>query len=165
MAGRDWRAAANQVVLVVRESAGINRHGVGDENALHRRRSESRWPRVMRWCPVRAQRSVDRGRVGGAIEPRNTNSSGCRRRPERRKAILLATFSRVVGGPCAVGDPRHARRAPCARTGRSRGRPRVVGDAPSWMVRGVADQRRSGREGNAQAVIPRCTIARSQTGS
>jgi site-specific recombinase XerC len=26
------------------ESAGINRHGEGDENALHRRRSESRWP-------------------------------------------------------------------------------------------------------------------------
>jgi hypothetical protein len=25
----------------------------------------------------------------------------------------------------------------------------VVDDAPSWMVRGVADQRRSGREGNA----------------
>ena len=26
---------------------------------------------------------------------------------------------------------------------------RVVGDALSWMVRGVADQRRFGREGNA----------------
>ena len=26
---------------------------------------------------------------------------------------------------------------------------RLSGDAPSWMVRGVADQRRSGREGNA----------------
>ena len=58
---------------LVRESAGINRHGEGDENALHRRRSESRWPRVMRWRSVRAQRSVDRGRVGGAIEPRNPN--------------------------------------------------------------------------------------------
>ncbi len=58
----------------VEESAGINRHGVGDENALHRRSSESRCPRVMRWRSVRAQRSVDRGRAGGAIEPRNTNS-------------------------------------------------------------------------------------------
>ena len=56
---------------LVRESAGINRHGEGDGNALHRRPSESRWPRVMRWRPVRAQRSVDRGRAGGAIEPRN----------------------------------------------------------------------------------------------
>src|ERR1700694_1818270 len=33
--------------------------------------AKSRWPRVMRWRSVRAQRSVDRGRVGGAIEPRN----------------------------------------------------------------------------------------------
>jgi hypothetical protein len=28
--------------------AGINRHGEGDERALHRRRSDPRWPRVMR---------------------------------------------------------------------------------------------------------------------
>ena len=27
-------------------------------------------------------------------------------------------------------------------------------DAPSWMVRGVADRRLAGREGNAEAVIP-----------
>src|ERR1022692_2507421 len=70
-----------------------------------------------------------------------------------RKARLLAALSRVAGGPCAVRDPRHVRQAPCTRTERSRGRPLVVGDAPSWMVRGVADQRRSGREGNAEAVI------------
>jgi integrase len=30
------------------ESAGINRHGGGDGNALHRRGSDPRWPRVMR---------------------------------------------------------------------------------------------------------------------
>jgi hypothetical protein len=29
----------------------------------------------MRWRSVRAQRSVDRGRAGGAIEPRNRNES------------------------------------------------------------------------------------------
>jgi hypothetical protein len=29
-----------------------------------------------------------------------------------------------------------------------------VGDAPSWMVRGVADRRSMGREGNAEAVTP-----------
>ena len=29
-------------------SAGINRHGEGDERALHRRSSDPRWPRVMR---------------------------------------------------------------------------------------------------------------------
>jgi hypothetical protein len=136
------------------ESAGISRHGEGDENALRRRSSYSRRPRVMRWRSVRAQRSVDRGRAGGAIEPRNSSSSGCRRSANMRKATLLAALLRAVGGPCAVEDPRHARRAPCARTGRSSGRPRVVDDAPSWMVRGVADQRLAGREGNAEAVIP-----------
>ena len=56
------------------ESAGMNRHGAGAENALRRRCSESRRPRVMRWRSVRAQRSVDRGRAGGAIEPRNLKS-------------------------------------------------------------------------------------------
>src|SRR5487761_1400178 len=77
----------------------------------------------------------------GLLSREITNSSGCRRALKLRKAILLVAFSRAAGGPCAVGDPRHVRRAPCARTGRSRGRPLVVGDAPSWMVRGVADQR------------------------
>jgi len=109
--------------LDVGESVGISRHGEGDENALRRRSSYLRRPRVMRWRSVRAQRSVDRGRAGGAIEPRNSSSSGCRRSANRRKATLLAALSRVAGGPCAVGDPRHARRAPCARTERSRGRP------------------------------------------
>jgi len=33
----------------------------GNERVLHRRASDSRWPRVMRWRPARAQRSVDRG--------------------------------------------------------------------------------------------------------
>jgi hypothetical protein len=32
--------------------------------------------------------------------------------------------------------------------------PVSVDDAPSWMVRGVADRRLAGREGNAEAVIP-----------
>jgi len=30
----------------------------------------------------------------------------------------------------------------------------VVDDAPSWMVRGVADRRVTGREGNAKAASP-----------
>ena len=120
---------------LVGESAGISRHGEGDENALRRRSSYPRRPRVMRWRSVRAQRSVDRGRAGGAIEPRNSSSSGCRRSANRRKAILLAAFSRVAGGPCAVEEPRHARRAPCARSGRSRGRPWVLMmPRPGWFA-------------------------------
>ena len=75
------------------ESAGINRHGEGDENALHRRRSELRWPRVMRWRSVRAQRSVDRGRAGGVIEPRNSiEVQGADAFPCVRKAIPLAAL-------------------------------------------------------------------------
>jgi hypothetical protein len=132
------------------ESAGINRHGEGDENALHRRRSESRWPRVMRWRSVRAQRSVDKGRVGGVFEPRNSIEVRVPTFPHVcGRQYCWRRYSRVAGGPCAVGEPRHARRAPCARTGRSRGRPRGVGDAPSWMVRGVADRHWAGRGGNA----------------
>src|SRR5664279_4349260 len=104
-------------------------------------------------CPRGRRRSVDRGRAGGAIEPRNSLSSGCRRVPKHRKATSLAAISLVAGGPCAVRDPRHVRQAPCARTGRSRGCPAGGGDAPSWMVRGVANQRLAGREGNAEAVI------------
>jgi catechol 2,3-dioxygenase-like lactoylglutathione lyase family enzyme len=41
--------------------AGINRHGEGDESALHRRSSDPRWPRVMRRRPRGRRRSVDRG--------------------------------------------------------------------------------------------------------
>ena len=76
------RGSAGSRGGTIGESAGINRHGEGDENALHRRRSESRWPRVMRWRSVRAQRSVDRGRAGRVIEPRKLHrSSRCRRFP------------------------------------------------------------------------------------
>jgi hypothetical protein len=42
-------------------SAGINRHGEGDENALRRRSSDPPWPRVMRRRPQGRRRSVDRG--------------------------------------------------------------------------------------------------------
>ena len=139
---------------LVGESAGINRHGEGDENALRRRSSYPRRPRVMRWRPVRAQRSVDRGRAGGAIEPRNSSSSGCRRSANRRKATLPAAFSRAVGGPCAVGEPRHARRAPCARTGRSRGCPWVLMMLrPGWFAGRQIDAWRAVR-GTPVAVIP-----------
>jgi len=69
---------------------------------------------------------------------------------------FIAAAGNIVGGviasrqrPRAVEEPRQARRSSCARTGRSRGRPRVVGDAPSGMVRGVADRRLGVRGGNA----------------
>ena len=41
-----WTRQKDPVSVVC---AGINRHGEGDERALHRRSSDLRWPRVMRW--------------------------------------------------------------------------------------------------------------------
>ena len=75
-------------------------------------------------------------------------SSGCRRSHNKRKAMSSAALARAVGGPRAVGEPRHARRSSCARTGRSCGWPLAGGDAPSGMVRGVADRRSVVRGGN-----------------
>ncbi len=40
------------------ESAGMNRHGEGDERARHRRSSDPRWPQVMRRRPRGRRRSV-----------------------------------------------------------------------------------------------------------
>ena len=123
------------------ESAGISRHGEGDENALRRRSSYSRWPRVMRWRSVRAQRSVDRGRAGGAIEPRNSSkfrvptlcqsAEGNTAGGVIRESLVGPARSEIPG----THDELHAREP---------GDPvvaRGVDDAPSWMVRGVADQR------------------------
>ena len=123
------------------ESAGISRHGDGDERSLHRRTSDPWWPRVMRWCPVRVQRSVDRGARRPAIEPRKGRCLGCRRRRKRRKAISVAAFSRAVIGPRVVGEPVHA----CdlsMRENREVPRSPVCGDG------------RAGRAGKASAVIP-----------
>jgi hypothetical protein len=39
------------VAVLVVVCAGINRHGEGDERALHRRSSDPRWPQVMRRHP------------------------------------------------------------------------------------------------------------------
>ena len=90
------------------------------------RNSGLRWPRVMRWRSVRAQRSVDRGARRPAIEPRNEACLGCRRDRKHRKAIPLAAFSLAVSGPRGVGEPVHACDLFMLRTGRSHGHPPVV---------------------------------------
>jgi hypothetical protein len=120
------------------ESAGINRHGERDENARHRRSSDPRWPRVMRWRPARAQRSVDRVRAG-QLWSREITVSGCRRRLTRRKATLSAALARA-----ARRAPRGLRtcactESSCARTGRSH-------CSPVRLITGA------GRSGNAEAV-------------
>ena len=74
----------------------------GNERVLHRRLSESRWPRVMRWRPRGRSEALIGVHAGRAIEPRNAFDLGCRRRPRRRKATPLAAFSRAVSGPRGV---------------------------------------------------------------
>ena len=83
-----------------------------------------------------------RGCAGWAIEPRNAGGSGCRRCRNERKATSPMALSRAVGGPREVREPVHARKSPCARTGRSDDRP-AGGDGRQW-----------GREGKAKVVIP-----------
>jgi hypothetical protein len=57
-------------------------------------------------------------RAGLAIEPRN-HEFGVLTLFRRRKATspVATDESRVVGGPRAVGEPRHVRESPGARTG------------------------------------------------
>ena len=118
------------------------------------RNSDLRWPRVMRWCSVRAQRSVDRGRAGGVIEPRNIIEV-------RGADALNKAEGSTAGGVFASrwralrGRRSQARTTSSMRENREiPWSPVSVDDAPSRMVRGVADRCLAGREGNAEAVIP-----------
>ena len=56
---------------VIKESAGINRHGVADERAAQERSSAPFWLRVMRLGPKGHGRSVDRGTHRPGMELRN----------------------------------------------------------------------------------------------
>ena len=118
------------------------------------RSSDLRWPRVMRWRSVRAQRSVDRGRAGGAIEPRNTNEV------RGADALNKAEGSTAGGVFASRWQALRGRRTQARTTSSMRENREIpwspvgVDDAPSWMVRGVADRCLAGREGNAEAVIP-----------
>ena len=98
----------------------------GNGRVLHRRPSESRWPRVMRWRPARAQRSVHRGARRPVIEPRNGSDIGV---PTRSKT----SEGNTVGGVFASRQrtprglrARHVCDLSMLRTGRSHGHPPVV---------------------------------------
>ena len=104
--------------------------------------------------PVRAQRSVGRGRVGGAIEPRNLIEvrgadvlpiGGRQHRLQRYRELLVDPARSEIPGTHAS---LHAREP---------GDPAVARGADRCLVprvRGVVDRCWSGREGNAEAVIP-----------
>jgi len=98
--------------------------------------------------------ALDRGARRPAIEPRNKMSWGCRRRQSRRKAILLAALSRAASGSLGVGEPVHACDLSMFENRESPFSPVLVGDAPPYVVRGVACRRAAGRAGKAKAVIP-----------
>jgi hypothetical protein len=98
----------------------------GNERVLHRRSSESRWPRPCVGDPRGRSEALDRGARRPAIEPRNWACPGCRRARKRRKAITLAAFSRAVSGPRGVEEPVHACELSMLRTGRSHDHPPVV---------------------------------------
>lgn len=59
-----------------RRCAGINRHEGGDERALHRRRSEPRWPRAMWQRSQGRRRSVGEGYVQAGLLSHETNATG-----------------------------------------------------------------------------------------
>ena len=82
-----------------------NRHEDGDERALRRRSSESRWPRVMRWRPARAQRSVDRGARGPAIEPRKLHCPGRRRGRRCGRQHRWRRYRESPAGPAWSENP------------------------------------------------------------
>ena len=65
-------------------------------------------PELCVGVPRGRSEALGRGARRPAIEPRNEICLGCRRGPHRRKATLLAAFSRAVGGPRGVREPGHA---------------------------------------------------------
>ena len=113
-----------------------------------------RWPRVMRWRSVRAQRSVDRGRVGGAIEPRNLiEVRGADVLPIGGRQYHLRRFRESLVDPARSEIPGthaslHAREPGDPVVARGTARCLVL------RVRGVVVRCLAGREGNAEAVIP-----------
>jgi hypothetical protein len=96
------------VVVGETESAGINRHEGEDERALLRKGVASReGPESCAGSREGAGEALTGVRVGWLLS-REITSLGCRRRGFRWKAIFPAALARVVGGPCAVGEPVHA---------------------------------------------------------
>ena len=126
--------------VIAEYGAPDNRHGEGNERVLRRRPSKSRRPRVMRWRPVRARRSVDRGARRPAVEPRNAFDWGA-------DAVVFSEGNTAGDGIASRQRAprglriRHACDLFMLRTGRSHGRPPVV------MVGRAA-------RGRPEAVIP-----------
>jgi len=135
------QAAAKTVIEPIfgkRRTTGMRE---GNERVLHRRPSESRWPRVMRWRPARAQRSVHRGARRPAIEPRKGSYLGV---PTRSKT----SEGNTAGGVFASRQrtPRGLRTRACVRALHAENR--EISRSPACRDGGA------GRAGKVEAVIP-----------
>jgi hypothetical protein len=117
----------------------------GNERVLHRRSSQSRWPRVMRWRPVRAQRSVDRGARRPAIEPRNGLVRGADALGNDGRQHRWRRFREPSADPAGSENPACVRSLH-AENREIPGSPASVDDAPpgwfaGWQIGGWRDAR------------------------
>jgi hypothetical protein len=88
-------------------------------------------------------------RAGWAIEPRNQFFGVPTLLTEAEGHIASSVCSRAAGGPCAVGEPKHARNLHAREPG-----------GPMFARR---VDRLAGRSGKAEAASLRCTSVGSQT--
>jgi len=157
VAARGRRSPAWMPAKLGMECAWINRLGEGDESCSTSKDLASHGGPES--C-VRVREDVGEAltgvRAGLAIEPRNQRVRGadvvpCGGRQHRWSRWMIASGRRAPRGrrtgACTSVSKRENREIP---------RPPVTGgDAPSWMVRGVACQLGAGREGKATATSPR----------
>ena len=131
-----WGRIPRSVGLTRGSSAAEKRRGVANARVVRQRSSDPCRPRAMCGQPQGWLRSVSRGTCRPAIEPRNRQSLGCRRRFLGRKATPHPSVTRDGQGPHGVGDPAHARK----HLARETGDPRIPPTGPAvgrcWSAAG-----------------------------
>jgi hypothetical protein len=113
----------------------------GNERVLHRRPSESRWPRPCVGDPRGRSEALDRGTRRPAIEPRHGSCLGV---PTRSKTSEGNTAGGVIAS--RQRTPRGLRTRACAQTLHAENR--EISRSPARRDGGA------GRAGKAEAVIP-----------
>ena len=120
------RKKVNWVLDADFRKAPDNRHEEGNVRVLHRRFSESRWPRPCVGDPRGRSEALDRGARRPAIEPRNKQARGADVVGYDGRQHRWRRFREPSVGPRGVGEPVHACDLFMLRTGRSRDHPPVV---------------------------------------
>jgi hypothetical protein len=98
--------------------------------------------------------ALDRGARRPAIEPRKAYVWGADAVTSDGRQHCWRRFRESSVDPAGSENLCMRAISPCSRTGRAHSHPGRVGDAPSYMGRGVACRRVAGRAGKAEAVIP-----------